>query len=110
MTRGRWLLVGGVVLVLVAVGVLSMNARAGELVRNAPSWLKAHQPPDGIASNAVEPVPAAWQACARPSPMVASCEGYGAGRRVRKTYADNLAAEPSSLIRASVRASGEVSC
>ena len=97
--RWAWL-AGGVVLVLI-VGVLCARARVAAVFANAPGWFKSYQPPDGIVTP-VEGVPAGFNGCMIPSPMIASCNGYGAGRRVRKTYASNLAEEPSSLIRGNV--------
>jgi hypothetical protein len=96
--RRWWWIGGGVALVLVLGAAWAARARAAQMLRNAPAWLRGHQPPDGIVTP-VEPVPPAWRGCSTPSPMVAPCQGFGAGRRTMRTYSDNLANEPGSLIR-----------
>lgn len=105
MDRRRWLWVGGgLVLVLVLAGCVVVKVgAAGDVAGQIPDWLRSHQPPEGVTGPPVEPVDpkAAWATC-RPSPMSASCAGQGAGRRVRRTYAPNLASEGSSLIRGNI--------
>jgi hypothetical protein len=111
MDRRRWLWVGGgVVLVLVVAGGIVVKFGAyKDQVGQIPEWLRSHQPAEGIMATPVEPVDpkASWATC-RPSPMIAPCMGQGAGRRVRRTYAGNLAGEPTSLINGSVNSHLEV--
>lgn len=112
MDRRRWLLVGGgLILVLIVAGgcVIRFGGVDRDQLGQIPAWLRSHQPPEGIAAQPVEPVDpkASWATC-RPSPMAASCMGQGAGRRVRKTYDNNLADCPTSLIHGSVNVTGGV--
>lgn len=116
MSRQRWIILGAVVLVLVAIGgsflvrvQLGRNGSAGPGQEPAEGWPN-FQPAEGVLNPIVEPVdPKAGWAAARPSPMTACCLGQGAGRRTRRTYPMLLGSpDCQSLIRGTVSMGGSV--
>lgn len=98
-TRHKTLM--GIVAVLAAavLAVWAANRRYAFL-RAAPAWLDPQQPPEGVAASWGALNPAESRAANSTSPMTACCAGRGAGRRIRRTYPDTLAASPHSFIRA----------
>jgi hypothetical protein len=104
----RLLIGGGVVLVLIVAGGCAVKF-GGAPKPQVPEWLRSHQPAEGAAAQAVDPVDpkASWAAC-RPSAMVASCTGQGAGRRTMRTYPSTLADCPHSLVSGSIRVAVDI--
>lgn len=107
MTRRQQIVAGVIVLVLLAAAVALWAAnRRAALMRAMPAWLDPEQPPEGVAAAWGTLSEAQSWAANRATPMTACCAGRSAGSRVRRTYADTLAHDPGSFIRASFDLTG----
>lgn len=100
MDRRRWRVVGLVVVVLGAAGlVLFANYRRARFERAAPGWLNPEQPPDGVAAELSTLTADQSWAANRCRHMTACCPGQTAGSRVRRTYPGSLAESDTSFVR-----------
>lgn len=109
MDRKRLTIAAGVAVVIGVAAIVLMGAeRRAALARSRPAWLDPQQPSEGIAADLRTVSDAESWAANRCRPMAASCSGYTAGRRIRRTYPGSLADAPYSFIRASVDLQGGI--
>ena len=101
MDRRRWRIVGLILVVVDAAGlVLVASYRKARFDRAAPAWLDPQQPPDGVAAELSTLTADQSWAANRCRHMTACCGEQSAGSRIRRTYPGTLADAPWSLVRA----------
>lgn len=106
MNRRRMFIAAGVV--VVAALVVWGYTRRQAIEAAIPAWLDTVQPPDNVAAQLPTVSEAESFAANRARPMVACCQPYTAGNRVRRTYPRNLAESPDSIVRPFFRVEGGV--
>lgn len=108
MNQRRRMITFGLILLGLALilGMWLAHRRRKSEEHAVPAWLQTQQPPDTVAADMLVLSPAESWAANRCAPMAAACSGRTAGRRIRRTYPDSLAASEGSFIRAAVRIGG----
>lgn len=97
MTRQRWWLIGGLVLVVTLV-VVAFSARKQAWERIHPSWLDPRQPPEGVAAN-LGVLTAAESLAANGCPPMGACSVARTARMdTMRQWPGHLVDHPDSLV------------